>query len=109
MPPDIVQFVSPPQEITVPMIVAFCGLTGDMQDSLRTRRPVSQDLGEFVPATLELSVFALAVIAVTLEQASTIAIVATDAALTKALDAWFWGAATGPWTDLYADWSHLTG
>ena len=36
-------------------------VTGDMQESLRTRRPVAQDLGEFVPATLELSVFALAV------------------------------------------------
>ena len=43
--------------------VSYVGglMTGDMQDSLRTRRPVSQDLGEFVPATLELALFALAV------------------------------------------------
>ena len=43
--------------------VSYVGglVTGDMQESLRTRRPVSQDLGEFVPATLELALFALVV------------------------------------------------
>ena len=32
---------------------------GDMQDSLRTRNPVTTDLGNYVPATLELTGFAL--------------------------------------------------
>lgn len=43
--------------------VAYVGalLQGDMQESLRTRRPVSQDLAEFLPATLELALFALVV------------------------------------------------
>lgn len=34
-------------------------VTGDLGTSLRTRRPVSQDLKEFMPATIELSVAAL--------------------------------------------------
>jgi peptide/nickel transport system permease protein len=33
--------------------------TGDLQDSLRTRRPVSKDLGSYVPATAELALFSL--------------------------------------------------
>src|SRR5258708_19356731 len=32
---------------------------GDLQDSLRTRNPVTTDLGNYVPATLELTGFAL--------------------------------------------------
>jgi peptide/nickel transport system permease protein len=32
---------------------------GDLQDSLRTRRPVATDLGKFLPATAELAGFAL--------------------------------------------------
>ena len=32
---------------------------GDLQDSLRTRHPVTTDLGNYVPATLELTGFAL--------------------------------------------------
>lgn len=49
-----------------PLLVQYASyvgglLTGDLQDSLRTRRPVSQDLGEYVPATLELALFSLAV------------------------------------------------
>lgn len=31
---------------------------GDLQDSLRTRNPVTEDLGTFAPATLELALFA---------------------------------------------------
>lgn len=34
-------------------------VSGDLQESLRTRRPVAQDLGEFVPATLELAAVSL--------------------------------------------------
>lgn len=34
-------------------------LHGDMQDSLRTRRPVVTDLGDFLPATLELTLTGL--------------------------------------------------
>jgi peptide/nickel transport system permease protein len=34
---------------------------GDMQMSLRTRRPVATDLGHYLPATLELTLFALVV------------------------------------------------
>jgi peptide/nickel transport system permease protein len=34
-------------------------LRGDMQDSLRTRRPVTTDLGAYLPATLELTAFGL--------------------------------------------------
>ena len=49
-----------------PLLVQYASyvgglVTGDLQDSLRTRRPVSQDLGEYVPATLELALFSLAV------------------------------------------------
>ena len=36
---------------------------GDMQDSLRTRRPVTTDLGAYLPATLELAAFGLIVAA----------------------------------------------
>jgi peptide/nickel transport system permease protein len=36
-------------------------LQGDLGTSIRTRRPVAQDLGEFFPATLELSLAALLV------------------------------------------------
>jgi len=41
--------------------VSYVGdlLNGDMQDSLRTRRPVVTDLGDFLPATLELTVTGL--------------------------------------------------
>jgi peptide/nickel transport system permease protein len=47
-----------------PMIVQYVdyvkGLAhGDLQDSLRTRNPVTTDLGNYVPATLELTGFAL--------------------------------------------------
>jgi peptide/nickel transport system permease protein len=40
--------------------VRFMGrlLQGDLQDSLRTRNPVTKDLGTFVPATLELALMA---------------------------------------------------
>jgi peptide/nickel transport system permease protein len=38
-------------------------LRGDLQDSLRTRNPVSQDLGTFAPATMELALFAAALAA----------------------------------------------
>lgn len=40
--------------------VRFMGrlLHGDLQDSLRTRNPVTKDLGTFVPATLELALMA---------------------------------------------------
>ncbi|MCU0309515.1 MAG: ABC transporter permease [Acidimicrobiales bacterium] len=34
-------------------------VTGDLQESLRTRRPVAEDLGEFLPATAELALFSL--------------------------------------------------
>jgi peptide/nickel transport system permease protein len=34
-------------------------LHGDMQESLRTRRPVTTDLGAYLPATLELTLFAV--------------------------------------------------
>src|SRR4051812_40266911 len=34
-------------------------LHGDLQESLRTRRPVTTDLGAYVPATLELALFGL--------------------------------------------------
>src|SRR5665647_1704935 len=34
-------------------------VTGDLQDSLRTRRPVADDLGAYVPATAELALFSL--------------------------------------------------
>lgn len=34
---------------------------GDLQDSLRTRRPVATDLGKFLPATAELAGFALTI------------------------------------------------
>lgn len=34
-------------------------LTGNMQDSLRTRRPVAEDLGAYLPATAELALFSL--------------------------------------------------
>jgi peptide/nickel transport system permease protein len=39
-------------------------LHGDMQMSLRTRRPVTTDLGAYLPATLELTLFALLLAAV---------------------------------------------
>jgi peptide/nickel transport system permease protein len=47
--------------------VAFLGrlARGDLQDSLRSRRPVTSDLGDFLPATLELA-FAAGAIAVLL-------------------------------------------
>lgn len=35
-------------------------VTGDMGDSLRTRRPVTEDLGAYLPATAELALFSLA-------------------------------------------------
>ena len=34
-------------------------LTGDLGQSLRTRRPVATDIGSYLPATIELTVFAL--------------------------------------------------
>jgi peptide/nickel transport system permease protein len=39
-------------------------LHGDLQESLRTRRPVTTDLGAYVPATLELALFGLGVAAI---------------------------------------------
>jgi peptide/nickel transport system permease protein len=36
-------------------------VTGDMQDSLRTRRPVLEDLAAYVPATAELALFSLVI------------------------------------------------
>jgi peptide/nickel transport system permease protein len=36
-------------------------VSGDMQDSLRTRRPVTTDLADDIPATLELTTFALGI------------------------------------------------
>jgi peptide/nickel transport system permease protein len=33
--------------------------TGDLQDSLRTRRPVTEDLGDYLPATAELALVSL--------------------------------------------------
>ena len=39
-------------------------LHGDMQDSLRTRRPVTTDLAAYLPATLELALFGLGLAAV---------------------------------------------
>lgn len=39
-------------------------LHGDLQESLRTRRPVTTDLGAFVPATVELALFGLGVAAI---------------------------------------------
>jgi peptide/nickel transport system permease protein len=36
-------------------------VTGDMQDSLRTRRPVLDDLAAYVPATAELALFSLVI------------------------------------------------
>lgn len=39
-------------------------VTGDMQDSLRTRRPVAEDLGAYLPATAELAGFSLLLAAV---------------------------------------------
>jgi peptide/nickel transport system permease protein len=34
-------------------------LHGDLQESLRTRRPVAEDIGEYLPATAELALFGL--------------------------------------------------
>src|SRR5258707_9802715 len=36
-------------------------LHGDLQDSLRTRHPVTTDLANAIPATLELTIFALGI------------------------------------------------
>jgi peptide/nickel transport system permease protein len=46
--------------------LSFLGrvVRGDLQDSLRSRRPVSTDLGDFLPASLELALFAAAIAAV---------------------------------------------
>jgi peptide/nickel transport system permease protein len=41
--------------------VSYVGdlVQGDFQESLRTRRPVSEDIGEYLPATAELALFGL--------------------------------------------------
>jgi peptide/nickel transport system permease protein len=46
--------------------VSYVGdlLHGDLQESLRTRRPVTKDLGAYLPATLELALFGLVLAAI---------------------------------------------
>jgi peptide/nickel transport system permease protein len=47
-----------------PLLVQYVNYLGDLvhgnlQDSLRTRRPVMEDIGDYLPATIELAVFGL--------------------------------------------------
>lgn len=54
---------------------------GDLGESQRTRRPVARDLGEFIPATLELAVVAIAIAIVVGLALGTLAAVRKDGVL----------------------------
>lgn len=60
-------------------------LQGDLGESQRTRRPVAQDLGEFIPATLELAMVAITIAIVVGVAIGTVAAVRKDGVLDQVI------------------------